>query len=133
MIMLDAQRNKYIETTVQTASPAKLLLLLYDGAIRFCRQGIESIKQHNYEDANKYLCRTQDIIREFQLSMRKDAFVAESLQLLYDYFIDKLRESNVKKTVEPAEEVLQYLIELKETWSQASKQTLQSAVGAPNA
>ncbi|MDD9271813.1 flagellar export chaperone FliS [Paenibacillus sp. GCM10023248] len=120
--MIQAQRNKYLENTVQTASPAQLLIMLCDGAIRFCRAGIEALKNTNYQDANTNLVKVQDIISEFSITIDRNAPISGDLLRLYEYFIYRLIEANMKKSVEPAEEVLGYLIELKETWLQAAKQ-----------
>ncbi|MGM0884182.1 MAG: flagellar export chaperone FliS [Bacillota bacterium] len=116
------QRNKYLQTTVQTASPQQLLIMLYDGAIRFCRQGIEAIKSMDYAVANTSFLRTQDIINEFIITIDRTSPLSENLLYLYEYFNKCLIESNIKKNIEPAEEVLGHLIELKETWVQAAKQ-----------
>ncbi|PZE19282.1 flagellar export chaperone FliS [Paenibacillus xerothermodurans] len=119
--MLQMQRNKYLETTVQTATPAQLLIILCDGAIRFCKQAIAAIEQRNYEDANKNLTKTQDIISEFAITLDRQASIAEPLLKLYEYFNFRLIEANIQKKTEPAEEVLGYLIQLKETWMEAAK------------
>lgn len=121
------QRNKYLQNTIQTASPQQLLIMLYDGAIRFCRQGIEGIKSQNYEAANAAFLRTQDIINEFMITIDRTSPVSASLLQLYEYFNARLIEANLKKSVEPAEEVLGHLIELKETWVEAAKQFSQLA------
>lgn len=116
------QRNKYLETTVQTANPAQLLVMLYDGAIRFCRQGIEAIKENKYSDANTNLLKAQKIINEFMITIDRSSSVADGLLRLYEYFNMRLVEANTQKNTEPAEEVLGHLIELKETWFQAAKE-----------
>lgn len=120
--MIQAQRNKYLENTVQTASPAQLLIMLCDGAIRFCRAGIEALKTTNYQDANTNLVKVQDIISEFSITIDRNAPIADDLLRLYEYFNHRLIEANIKKSIEPAEEVLGFLIQLKETWLQAAKQ-----------
>lgn len=128
-----AQRNKYLETSVQTATPAQLLILLCDGAIRFCRVAIEAIKQKKYDEANNNLCRAQEIISEFMITLDPHSPISDNLMKLYDYFNYRLIEANTKKNIEPAEEVLGYLIELKETWFQASKLVHQGAgAGVPH-
>ncbi|KRE44483.1 flagellar export chaperone FliS [Paenibacillus sp. Soil522] len=121
------QRNKYLETTVQTASPAQLLIMLFDGAIRFCRQGIAAIKDKNHPDANTNLLKVQEIINEFIITIDRSSPMADNLLRLYQYFNTRLFEANVKKIVEPAEEVLAHLLDLKETWIQAAKQYNQLA------
>jgi flagellar protein FliS len=121
------QRNKYLETTVQTATPAQLLIMLYDGAIRFCRQAIKALQEKDYTEANSNLLKAQDIISEFIITIDRSSPVADGLLRLYEYFNTLLIESNIKKSIEPAEEVLAHLIELKETWFQAAKQYNQLA------
>ena len=90
--MNQAQRNKYLETTVQTASPAQLLIMLYDGAIRFSRAALEAIQQKNYQEVHNNLLKVQDIISEFIITLDRSAPVAEGLLQLYEYFIFRLRE-----------------------------------------
>ncbi|WP_274362528.1 flagellar export chaperone FliS [Paenibacillus thermotolerans] len=124
--MIQQQPNKYLETAVQTASPQQLLIMLYDGGIRFCRAGAEAIRQKRYEDANKSLCRVQDIINEFIITLDRNAPVAKGLLALYEYMNHQLIQANIKKDEEIVQEVLGYLQELKETWVQAAK----SAAGA---
>ncbi|TDF93486.1 flagellar export chaperone FliS [Paenibacillus piri] len=119
-----AQRNKYLETTIQTATPAQLLIMLCDGAIRFCKSAIEAIKNNNHQEANTQFVKVQNIISEFIITIDRSAPVADSLLRLYEYFNYRLIEANIKKAVEPAEEVLGYLVELKETWIQAAKAAL---------
>lgn len=124
------QRNKYLQSTIQTATPGQLLIMLYDGAIRFCRQGIEAIKEQRYSDANTSLLKVQDIVSEFIITIDRSNPISENLLKLYEYFNARLIEANMKKDVEPAEEVLAHLIDLKETWIQAAKQYNQLAAQA---
>ncbi|MBH5320626.1 flagellar export chaperone FliS [Paenibacillus sp. GSMTC-2017] len=121
------QRNKYLETTIQTASPAQLLIMLFDGAIRFCKQGIESIQSNNYADANTNLLKVQNIVKEFMITVDRSSPLSEGLLGVYEYMNKRLIEANIKKEVEPAQEVLDQLIELKETWVQAARQSNQQA------
>ncbi|WP_350356280.1 flagellar export chaperone FliS [Cohnella hashimotonis] len=120
-MMPAATRNKYMETAIQTATPQQLLIMLIDGAIRFCRAGIEGIKNGNFEDANKQLVKAQNIVSEFVITLDRDQPVAAGLLQLYEYFNYRLVQANIHKKAEPAEEVMQHLLELKETWIQAAK------------
>jgi len=125
--MITAQRNKYLETTIQTATPAQLLIMLYDGAIRYCRAGIEALRSNNVSDANTNLIKAQDIISELVITLDRSVPVSENLLKLYEYFGHLLVQANIKKSVEPAEEVLQYLLELKETWIQVARSSASTA------
>lgn len=121
-MQMQAMKNKYFESQVMTATPEQLLIMLYDGAIRFCKLGIESIKEKRYEEANKYLIRVQDIISELMITLDREAPTSASLLQLYEYFNHRLITANMSKTVEPAEEVLEHLQTLRETWTEAALQ-----------
>lgn len=121
MIPSQLQRNKYLETTVQTATPAQLLLMLYDGAIRFCKLGIEGIKENNVEKAHVNLTKVQSIIYELIASLDRNAEVSDGLLKLYDYFLHRLTEANIGKNTGSAEEVLAHLTDLKQTWTEAAQ------------
>ncbi len=114
------QQNKYLQTSVQTATPAQLLIMLYDGAIRFCKKAIDSIQKKDYQSAHNNLSRAQDIIYEFMETLDHSLPLSKNLMQLYEYFLHRLVEANIQKNEQAAAEVLQYLIELKETWVQAS-------------
>lgn len=128
-VQAQAQRNKYLETTVQTATPAQLLIMLCDGAIRFCKASIEAIRTNNFEEANTQLVKVQNIISEFAITIDRSTAISEPLLRLYEYFNYRLIEANMKKSTEPVEEVLGYLIDMKETWIQAAKL---STAGTPS-
>jgi flagellar protein FliS len=119
--MIQTQQNKYLETAIQSASPAQLLIMLCDGAIRFCKQSIEALKVKNYEEANRNIIKVQDIIKEFVITLDNKAPIAANLLAIYDYMERRLIEANIYKLLEPVEEVLGYLQELRTTWFEANK------------
>lgn len=121
MIQSQLQRNKYMETTIKTATPAQLLIMLCDGAIRFSRLAIEAINNNELQSVNTNLIKVQDIISEFVITIDRDSSVSEQLLKLYEYFNYRLTEANMMKSIEPIQEVLGYLVEMKETWIQANK------------
>jgi flagellar protein FliS len=126
------QANKYLENAIQTASPAQLLVMLCDGAIRFSKLAIQAIQKQDYINANIQIGKVQDIVNEFVITLDRSAPVAEGLLKLYDYFLFRLVQANTKKEVEPIEEVIQYLAELKETWIQAARASNNNAVRPGN-
>ncbi|WP_308636639.1 flagellar export chaperone FliS [Paenibacillus silvisoli] len=119
--MMQAQMNKYVNNSVQTASPAQLLIMLYDGAIRFSKAAIDALGKGNNEDANRNLCKVQDIIAEFIITLNTNSSLSSDLIMLYEYFKQRLTEANMKKDKGPVVEVLGYLVELRETWIAASR------------
>jgi flagellar protein FliS len=118
--------NIYLQNSVNTATPAQLLLMLYDGAIRFCKQGIQALENKDFKTANDHLCRVQDIVQELLVTLDKKSELAKTLVPLYNYMYGQLLEANLKKAPEPAREVLGYLNELRDAFHQASRQLLQA-------
>ena len=118
--MSAGQPNKYFENAVLTASPAQLLIMLCDGAIKFCKKAIEEIQKKDYIEANIHLCRVQDIVNEFIITLDKESPVADSLLRLYDYYLYRLQEANVKKNIPMIEEMIRHFTELKQTWTEAA-------------
>jgi flagellar protein FliS len=118
---MNMQQEKYLHNTVQQASPAQLLIMLYDGAIRFCKLSNKELIEKNYELANTHLIKAQSIVRELMCTLNMDYPISKELYNLYEYFVHLLLEANIKKISEPVNEVITYLIELRETWIKASK------------
>ncbi|WP_106767242.1 flagellar export chaperone FliS [Paenibacillus faecalis] len=122
--MISSPYDKYRQSSVQTSTPAQLLLMTYDGAIRFCRGGLDGLKAQDYEKANTFLNKTQTIVSELIVTLDYNFEVSKGLASLYEYINYLLIQANIKKDTAPAEEALGYLVELRETWSQAAKMAL---------
>ena len=115
--------QKYKNTQIETANQEKLLIMMYNGAIKFSKQAKEAINKNDYEAVNNSLVRTQAILLELQATLdhQKGGEIAENLDALYDYMKRRLTDANVDKEKEPIDEVIDMLNELKETWVEASK------------
>ncbi|GIO57112.1 flagellar export chaperone FliS [Paenibacillus cineris] len=121
--MITSPYEKYRQSSVQTSTPGQLLLMLYDGAIRFVRAGIDSLQKKDLQKANLNLGKSQSIVNELLSTLDRSYAVSEGLASLYEYINHLLIESNVKKTAAPAEEALGYLMDLRETFAEAAKMT----------
>jgi flagellar protein FliS len=117
--------DKYKNMQVQTATPGQLILMLYEGAIKFCKMSKKFIEEKNYMDANKYLIKTQDIVTELMISldMKAGGEIARNLYSLYDYMLRRLLDANMKKDIEVVDEVQKMIEELKDAWAEALKKT----------
>ncbi|MNW26094.1 flagellar export chaperone FliS [Paenibacillus massiliensis] len=118
--MINSPLQKYQQSQFQT-SPEQLLIMLYDGAIRFVKLGITGIEEANYEKSNTNLCKGQAVLHELIAALNMDYQVAKTLYQVYEYMIHQLIQSNLKKDVRPANEVLSHLQELREAWDTAIK------------
>lgn len=113
--------DKYKETQIKTANQGKLIVMLYDGAIKFLNQSKDAVKNNDIEEAHNKIVRAQDIIMELCLSLNMEAGeIAHKLYNLYLYMNKRLMEANVYKTDEPIDEVLTMLVDLKEVWTEVS-------------
>ncbi|MEA1883986.1 MAG: flagellar export chaperone FliS [Thermotogota bacterium] len=117
------RKNNYAERTVETVTPAKLVEMLYSGAINFLTQAIKAIDQQQFDVANEKIMRVEDIIMELNVSldMEKGGEISKNLRALYNYMYKQLLEANIKKDVSVLEECKNYLNDLRETWMEAMK------------
>ena len=113
--------STYASQQVEMASPEQLLLMLYDGAIRFMNEAMRAHGESDLETYNNKLIKTQDIISELMssLDMTMGGVLADNLFRLYEYLHYRLVQANVKKDLAMLEEVLVHMKDLRSTWQQA--------------
>lgn len=116
--------QSYRQVALTTASPGQLVLMLYDGAIRFSRQALEGFAHEDPLEFNRTihnnLTRAQAIINELNLSLNMEGGgeLSNSLRRVYNYLDYRLQESNLRKEQEGIEEVVRRLSDLREAWAQ---------------
>ncbi|MNC46904.1 Flagellar protein FliS [compost metagenome] len=95
--------------------------MLYDGAIRFIRGAVEAIKAEDHQKKNELMGKAQAIVSELRATLNHGYEVSAQLDKLYEYINYLLIEANIRKDTAKAEEALDYLVDLRESWVQASK------------
>ncbi len=121
---MNGAHNPYIQykkTQVNTASQGDLLLMLFDAAVREGNRAIEALQANEHAAANAHLIKAQQIVAELMSSLNFEIDFAHHLFRLYEYCHHLLVQANVNKSVEDASTALQFLSELRATWSQALK------------
>lgn len=113
--------QQYQQNAVLTASPKELILMLYNGAIKFCNLSIEAFEQGNVQKQHQYLIKTQDIITELQLSLNPSIQISSQFDELYKYIKRLLLEANVKKDIEKVLEAKKLIVEFRDIWQEAMK------------
>jgi flagellar protein FliS len=113
--------SQYKENSILTASPEELILMLYNGLVKYILQAGKAMDDKDMEKVNNDIQRAQDIVFELQSSLDKKYEVSGSLDLIYDYMHRRLIDANIKKDEETLLEVLGLAKELREIWSQAMK------------
>ena len=111
----------YQAQSVLSASAGQLILMLYDGALRFlgcARDALETPKR--IENINTNIITAQNIIAELQSCLNLDAGGdhAKNLDRLYDYYLRRLLEANLKKQLAPLVEVERLVRILRDGWAE---------------
>jgi flagellar protein FliS len=119
--MLNNPYDKYKNNTVFTATKEELTLMLFDGSVKFCNQALASIEAKDFQKANEYITKVQNIVREFQVTLDKQHAIAHQLNQIYDYLFRRLLEANIKKDADIMTEVRDHLRDLRDTWKEAMK------------
>jgi len=110
--------DEYLRGAVETASPEQLQLMLYDGAIRFARQGREALVRKDFETSCDKLIKAQRIVVEMQNGLRHEAnpVLCDQLASLLGFCYARLVDANVKHDSRAIDEALQILEHQRETW-----------------
>jgi flagellar protein FliS len=118
---MNAYLNSYQKNQVATASREQILIMLYDGAIRFTRQAIFAIGEGDVSGKVTGIQKAMAIVMEFRntLDHQIGGDMAANLDALYDYMIRNMLQANMKNEVKPLEEVVGLLTDLRETWMEA--------------
>ena len=121
--------NAYRVNAVSTASAENLVVMLYDGAIRFLGTAIRAFEKDDPLDFNltvhTNITKTQAIIRELSrsLDVEKAGELGHSLISLYDYFDTRLQDANIRKDKAILEEIIKRIGELRDAWSESFNKT----------
>ena len=116
--------ESYRKVATQTASPAHLVLMLYDGAIGFLERALAGFDAGDPIQANRTvnnnILRAQAIIFEMNatLNMEAGGEISANFRRLYNYFHARLRLANLKKQREPLVETIARLRVLRDSWAE---------------
>jgi flagellar protein FliS len=110
--------KKYQKTQVTTASREKILLMLYEGAIRFTKLAQQHMKEKNIAEKGKYISKATAILSELMstLDFKAGGKLAADLENLYVFMIDKLIEANITNDLEHLKVVENLLMTLYTAW-----------------
>lgn len=116
--------NVYKNNSINHASQEQLLLMLVEGAVKFCKIARQAIVDKDIKKAHDALTRTQDIFSELMVSL--DTTVGEwAVQLfrVYEFIKQRLFEANMNKDLEIIDEILPLVEDINETWKEAYKRS----------
>ncbi|HSV74261.1 MAG TPA: flagellar export chaperone FliS [Chthonomonadales bacterium] len=124
--------REYQRAMVESASPTELVVILYDGAIRFVAQARALMPDGDREARNTALVKAQRIVGELLSTLDREAGepVVTNLSRVYAYMLRLLVEANLHDRPEPLDEVAGLLRELREAWSQMEQQARTASNGS---
>ncbi len=115
---------KYRETAVKTANPLQLVVILYDGAIQALKEAREHIRRKDIGNRARCLNRSVAFISELQASLNFNSSgdIAGSLNRLYDFMKQGIFKAGLEQRVEPLDQVIGLLENLRSAWGELASQ-----------
>ena len=123
--------NQYRRNEISTSSQGRLIIMMYEGAIKFASMAIQSIDKGDSVRQGEYINKTHDIINELSLALdlKKGGEVALRLESLYQYILSQLTLANIKSDREALKTVIKILGPLSEAWEQLFHLTTNTGQG----
>ena len=113
--------QKYKTNSILSASREQILLMLYEGAIKFTKQALEATETNRIADRGKYILRAYDIVMELQLSLdhKIGGDLSKQLDQLYTYVLEQYTKTNMTGDPASLKSAIKVLENLYEGWQQA--------------
>src|SRR5262245_41524357 len=117
-MMYNTSSNPYQDTAVQTSSPNRLVVMLYEGAVRFLKDSIAAIETKNLERKRQSIDRAVAIVQHLNstLDMDRGGAIAVDLNRLYSYITGRIFEGSAQLETSPLEEAIKLLNVLLAGW-----------------
>jgi flagellar protein FliS len=128
--MTNTASDIYYQVEVNTSNGLKLVVMLYEGAIRFLTQAKTSVENNNLTAKAVAIDRALAILGELQSTLRLEegGEIASSLNRIYTYMIERIIEASTKLDVRPLDEVIKLLRILNSAWTEISSKAENHAV-----
>lgn len=127
--MMPIARTAYMDASVQTASPSRLLVMLYERLVLDCRRALAAQQAGDHAAAHHQLVHAQDIVTELRSTLRTDQWEGgPALAALYGHLLVQLVDANVKRDPARTEHCLELASGLADAWREAALQ--HAGVGA---
>lgn len=121
------QVDSYKLAHIETATPERLLVMLYDGAIKYLNLALQTMPAKDLEGTHRNLLKAQAIILELMSVLDRDlgGEMATNLYNLYDYMYIQLVQANIQHKPELVAEVIKLLEPLRGAWNEAAEMVTQ--------
>lgn len=112
---------QYQNNKVLTASPAELVLMLYEGAIKFCNIAIEAVNRKEIERAHIHIVKAEKIVDHLRITLDMRYPVAQDFERIYVYLERRLVEADIAKDAAILEEIKDHLKAVRDTWKEVMR------------
>lgn len=125
----------YRQNAINGASPIQLVIMLYDGALRFMDEGKSAMAIKDHETKNFKLQRAQKIVMELisTLDIRNGGEIATNLLSLYTFTINELVDGNIHDNPERIDNAVKTMTELRDSWVELERTSKTSSGVTPHA
>jgi flagellar protein FliS len=115
--------NTYRENAIATQSRGRLVVLLYDGAIKFLKQAMRELEAGHNAAKGEYINKAVAIVNELDASLNMEAGgdVAQNLRSIYHFMIRHLGEANIHRDAKRIQDVIDCLQSLNEGWKAVTR------------
>lgn len=114
-------RNRYAREAVTTATPAQLLVMLYDRLVKDLTAAEQGLGVRDIQASHNALMHAQDIVHELRATLDTSLWPeGEALKRLYDWVIEQLIEANMTKDVQHVQNAREVIQPLRDAWHQAA-------------
>ena len=112
-------QDAYRQGSVLTAPPERLVLMLYDGALRFLGQAAIAMRDGSTVPANERLRKAEAIVDELLATLDPSAGeIADRLAAIYVFCRRRLMEAHLERDADKVDEVRGLLAELRDAWAE---------------
>jgi flagellar secretion chaperone FliS len=121
-------KNAYVDNSVSTAGPERLLVMLCDRLVLDVQRGLEAQRERNHMEAHNQLVHAQEVVIHLRSTLRVEAWEGgPGLASLYDWLHNELIRSNISKDPAVTEGCLSIVTNLADTWRTAALQAAKAA------
>lgn len=118
---MPAPFNPYQHTQVTTATPEKILIMLYDGAISNCRKALDRLARGDMAGKGMFIGKAMDIVSELMSTLNHDigGEISMRLEQLYLYVINEFSRANIENRAQSLDDAVNVLLILRDAWIEA--------------
>lgn len=113
--------EQYKKQSILTMTQGEIVVRLFDECLKMLNFGIQYIKLKDYESVNTSLQKAQRILNYLKASLDMKYEISENLASLYEYYIKRIVTANIKKDIEPLNEVIPMITDIRNSFNEAEK------------